>query len=228
MDVASGVTSEGRLDAAVTVAILYEQAGEARAAMLRRTGRSVVMRSETRLSTDGEGAPVVESERLTVLELASWGVGPRTDRSWAASRLGFLVSLASESWPRHDMPFAVLLRGGPGLTLFASDDFAAHLVVGADLVLETWSDDDARFRTGLGVFVEGAAPLGSRENRARVNARLRPTWAHAAGFGLAVEIDLALDLTLDPERGLLLRPSLAWRRGLPAGDGLRFALALAW
>ncbi|MCC6622874.1 MAG: DUF4105 domain-containing protein [Deltaproteobacteria bacterium] len=228
VQLSTGVSDAGRLEAAVTVAVLDEEAGEARAVSLRRSGRNVVMRSETRISTDGAGAPVVESEELTLLEIASWGVGPRTDRSWLASRMGFVASFGSESWPREGMPFALLLRGGPGLTLVASDDFAAHLVVGADVVLETWAIDAARFRGGVGAFVEAALPLGSAENRVRVNARLRPTWAWDDGFGLGVEIDGGLDLTLDPQAGLVLRPMLTWRHGLPAGNGLRFGLALAW
>ncbi|MFO0750718.1 MAG: hypothetical protein U1F43_34370 [Myxococcota bacterium] len=220
------MSDQGRAELALTLAVMDEDAGASRAVVLRRAGRTVVLRSETRLSSDGADV-AVELQRFTVIEAATWGVGLRTDASWLASRLGFLFALGSESWPREGMAFAVLARGGVGLTLAASADFGAHLVLGADLALESWDAPADRFRGGVGAFVEAALPLGCAV-RWRLTARLRPVWAFDRGLALGAEVETAFDLTLDGDRGLLLRPSLGARTGLPAGNGLRVGLALVF
>ncbi len=225
-----GLAPGGRATARFAFAVIDEEAGEARQVSLRRTGRMTLLRSETTLSTDGRKL-ALEQMRLTLIDQATWGWGPRIDQSWFASRLGFAFSLTSLSRPREGMPFALTMRFGAALTLAASRNFSSFLVAGLGLDLSHWGVDGYALVTSAGPFVEAAAPLGPSGHRLSLRARALPGWAFDHGVAVAFEADLGLDLVLDGATGLLMRLRVTGRSALPTangGNGWSFGMGLSW
>lgn len=207
------------------LAVLDEATAEPRAILLREGGRVTVLRSETAVAWEG-GEVRLEEERVVIFESATWSLGPETELGWWGSRLGFHFAAETLSRPRDGLDFAMRVRGGLGLTLAASADFADHLVFGLSLEGSVWSDGEADVRLSGGPFVEIGIALG--DQRLRVMGRALPGWAFPEGFGWAVESTAALDLVLDGELGLVLRPMFTVRWDMPIADAWEAGLGVSW
>ena len=210
--------------ARLTLAVLDEATGEPRRVLLRQGGRMTVLRSETAIAWADE--VVLEEERVVIFDTGTWSLGPETELGWWSSRLGFHFAAETLSRPQDDLDFALRVRGGLGLTLAASADFADHLVLGLSLEGSAWSHGAADVRLSAGPFVEIGIALG--DQRLRVMGRALPGWAFPAGFGWAVESSASLDLVLDGDFGLLLRPTFALRWDMPIADAWEAGVGLSW
>jgi len=207
------------------LAVLDEATGEPRVILLRRGGRVTVLQSTTALAFDHDTL-VLEEERLVLFDTATWGLGPLTELGWWRAHLGFHFGVEALMRPRQGLDFALRVRGGLGLTLAASPDFADHLVVGASIEGGTWRPGLADVRLGAGLFVETGLALG--DQRLRATLRALPGWAFPAGFAWAVEASLSLDLVLARDLGLMLEPALTVHWDLPVADGWEVVLGLSW
>lgn len=207
------------------LAVIDERTGEPRAIVLRRSGRMTVMRSETAIVLDGD-AVHLDEQRVVIFDSGTFTHGPVTELGWWRSRLGF--QFAAETWsrPRDDLDFALRVRGGLNVTLAASADFADHLVIGASLEGSTWSNGRADLRAGAGLFIEAGVALG--DQRLRMDLRALPGWSFPAGFGWAFEATVGLDLVLDRELGMMLRPAWTMRKDLPIPDAWELVMGLSW
>jgi len=202
-----------------STAVLAEEAGEPRVVGLRKESRMQLLDNTIVLSSGGADVDI-EEERLVVIASTTWGAGVRTDVGWLESRMGFGFTVDTWSRPHEGMPFAVRVAGGPGLTLFAADDFAAHLVLRWDTSIASWSGrgDGPLLRATTGLGLEGALPLGSPLVRLLGRGRVAPA-IDLADIGLEAEASLALDLCIVPESSIFLRFFGTYASGLPAGDG---------
>ncbi len=207
------------------LAVIEERTGEPRAVVLRRAGRMTVMRSETAVVLDGDTAHLDE-QRVVIFDSGTFTYGPVTELGWWRSRMGFQFSAETLSRPRDDLDFAMRVRGGLNVTLAASDDFADHLVIGGSIEGSTWSNGLADLRAGAGLFIEAGLALG--DQRLRVDVRALPGWAFPSGFGWAFEATLGLDLVLDRELGMMLRPAFSMRKDMPIPDAWELVMGLSW
>jgi hypothetical protein len=223
-EVALGLAGD-RPIARFELAVLHELTGEPRQILLRQGGRMTVMRSETALALAGSEVQLHE-ERLVIIDTATWSLGPTTEIGWLRSRLGFHFAAETLSRPSDDLDLALRVRGGLGLTLAASPDFADHLVIGGSLEGASWSNGQADVRAGAGLFVEWGLALG--DQRLRGMLRALPGWAFPRGFSWAIESGAGLDLVLDRRAGLLLRLSWAGRWHMPIADEWELTMGLAW
>ncbi len=207
------------------LAVIEERTGEPRAVVLRRSGRMTVLRSETAIVLDGN-AVHLDEERVVIFDSGTFTYGPVTELGWWRSRMGFQFSAETLSRPRDDLAFALRVRGGLNVTLAASDDFADHLVIGGSIEGSAWSNGLADLRGAAGLFVEAGLALG--DQRLRMDVRAMPGWSFPGGFGWAFEATVGLDLVLDRELGMMLRPAWTMRRDLPIPDAWELTMGLSW
>ncbi|MBL8785779.1 MAG: DUF4105 domain-containing protein [Deltaproteobacteria bacterium] len=221
--------TEARALLTLRLAVLDERLSEPRQVVMRRSGRTVILGSETTLSTDGRSL-TLEEERMTLLDTATWGLGPETELGWLGSRLGYHFAIESSSRPREDLDFALRVRGGLGLTLAADTEgglaLSDYLVVGLTFEAGGWSNGQADVRLGAGPSLEAGLAFGI--HRLRIEARLLPGWSFPSGFGWALEARLGLDLVVSAEDGIILGLGAALRHDLPQSDGLEANLGLSW
>ncbi|MBL8785373.1 MAG: DUF4105 domain-containing protein [Deltaproteobacteria bacterium] len=233
--------SDGQVTLGWSTSVLDELVGEPRAVVLSTSSRMRLLVNELVLAIDADALRIdanatrhaeavqVDAERLTIIDSATWGDGVRTDRGWLEAHLGFGFALETVVRPRLGLPFAARLAGGPGLTLAASEGFAAHLVVQAEVTLATWTrvgNGDPAFRSTVGLVLEAAAPLGSA-HRVRLRGRIAPG-LDLGGLALETEATLGFDFALDRQRGVFFVARGGWRAGLPVGNGPEVSAGVAF
>lgn len=208
--------------------VLDEAVGEPRQVVLAGHARMRLLVNELTLSSGLGGDVAIESERLVIVDSASYANGVHTDQSWFGSHLGFAFGLETRTHPREGLPFALLATVGPTLTLAASDDWSSHIVIEASVRLASWArvdDGDPAFRSTLGFALALAAPLGDA-NRVHLYTRIAPGY-DLGGFALEHELTLGLDFALG-HGGLFLVLAASHRGGLPVGDGPEAHLGIAY
>ncbi len=211
--------------ARLSLAVIDEATAEPRQILLRQGGRMTVLKNETALAFDRDTVRLHE-ERVVIIDTATWSLGPVTELGWFSSRLGFHFAAETLSRPADGLDLALRVRGGLGLTLAASDDFADHLVIGASLEGASWSHGEADVRAGAGLFVEAGLALG--EQRLRLSLRSLPGLAWPSGFSWALEGSAGLDLVLDRAAGLMWRTAWSARWDMPIADAWELTMGLAW
>ena len=121
----------------------------------------------------------------------------------------------------------VKLIGGPALTVAASEDFGAHLVLGVSARLAAWAVDGRELHAGAGPWIEVGLPISSAGHRVAATARLEP-YLELAGPGLAAAADVGAAWVLDARAGLLLTAAVEWRAGGVDARPLTAWLGLGW
>ncbi len=202
------------------VSVVDEEPGESRVAQFRRTSRIRLLANRLAWSSNGRDL-AIEENRLVLFETAERGRGFETEEGALGARLGSSFAVVTESRPRLGLPFAALVRWGPGLLVAGDPSTFDYLTLTAELEAAAYLGAryaEARVRGVARLGFEVAVQLGAPEHRWRSQASAG-LFAQPGGFGAEWRAETRIDLTLDRRSGLGLHLAARWAMGDVAGDG---------